>query len=738
MLADGFTVLASGEVRRFTGDGVWRAVTQWGGRRALKTAPTVSAGTYGRPPWGVLPQAAATPLTVPLYDSGAIARWLGGYLAVCAAVIGFSVGCSYLVARLRATPLESVLISDAFLHAPALCLALFLWLISFDYRVPANFAFQEKFVAGLLAITLAARIYHFLPRAGVARLPFRWPGGVKIALLAVIVTAGCALRVHDLAGMSLDHDEMTLIRKAHGVLERGVPYSMIGSRERYLTTYELVSYVLAGFGATFGWGEAAMRAPACLFGILNIVLLAWAGHRMFDWRVGWFTALLYALMPVDIRWAQNAFYPAQAQFFSILTFWCFYEAVRTKPFHPAYLRAASFAFCATYLSWEGTGFIVPVLAVCLLTVRWGEFWWLRDALFLRCLFWMVFVVAVQLGLRFLVNDPYLVIGVGLSTISTPSLFFLDPNFDPYYYLIKLPFSDNHVVLTYTACVGVFVFWGKPAVRYLFVAIVGLMTCYTNFLPVYAPRYCLFYQPLLLLLGAATVFLLWDHTRAIAHHIGGLWLFRLNDACVASFALLVLLSANPWVLKAYRLCLQAEVPGLNVRMGSYRVDYRGASRFVKENMRAGDIVFPGIPHVYEYYSGNTGGYFLNSLLVQQITYETMSGSSFFRDKFVGNPVIRDLKELTEVVERAPRTWMIQAPIQFAQLNQPEILAYIAKRGRIVFESYNARVVLIEGAGSKKGEFAPDLRTKRAVIDETSLPEDSRPNPQLGEASQRAEK
>ncbi len=702
MLADGFTIRANGEVRRFTGIGVWRAVTQWGGLHAIKTMPATSAGVYGQPPWGVLPQAAAASLTVPLYDSEGIAQWTLAYLAIFAAVLGLAFLCSYFVASVAGAPFDEVLLRDAFLHAPAFCLALYIWLVSYDYRLPANFAFQEKFIVGIVGVLLAARGCHFFSLRQATASPITWPRAAKVALLVGIVAGGFCLRIHDLAGMSLDHDEMTLIRKAHGVLERGVPYSMIGSRARFLTTYELVSYTLSLFGSLFGWGEVAMRAPSCLFSTVNIVLLAWMGRRMFDWRVGWFTALIYALMPVDIRWAQNAFYPAQTQFFSILTFWSFYEAIRTRPFHPNYLRVAALCFCATYLSWEGTGFIVPVLFLCLLTVRWGEFWWVRDWLFYRCLFWMTFVVAGQLCVRFLVNDPYLLVGVGLSTISTPSLYFLDSNYDPYYYLRKLPFSENHFFLTVTICVCAYFYWRKPAFRYLFVAIGGSLLCYTNFLPVYAPRYCLFYQPLLLLLGAATVFLLWDDTSAAARRLGGLVLLRVNHACMAAFALLVLLSASTWLLKAYRLCVEAEVPGLNIRMGSYRVDYRGASIFVKEHMRPGDVVIPGIPHVYEYYSGNTGGYFLNSLLVQQITYETSVDAPFFRDKFVGNPVIRDAKELREVVDLAPRTWVIQAPLQFGQLNQPDVLAYFANYGRIVYESYNARVILIQGAGSKLGE------------------------------------
>ena len=699
MLADGFTVQANGAVKRFTGDGVWRAVTKWAGRRAVKTASAVGAGAYGEPPWGFLPQTLAMPLAVPLYDSGIIALWTAGYLAIFAAIFAFSFLCSYFLANVKGIPFEEALSRDALLHAPALCAMLFLWLVSYDYRLPVNFAFQGKLIAGITLLLLAVRVYHVFPSRRTIPPAIKWPRVGKILLLIGIVATGALLRFHGLAAMSLDHDEMTLVRMSHGIARKGIPNTFIGSQEHILTTYELATYFIAAASALLGNGEWAVRMPSCLFGISNIVLLAWVGRKIFDWRVGWFTALIYAVLPLDIRWAQNAFWPSQAQFFSTLTFWCFYEAIRRKPFQPNYLRASAFAFCAAYLSWEGAGFIVPVLFVSLVTVRWGEFWWLRDGTIYRCLFWMTFVVASQLCIRFLVHDTYLMVGVGLSTVSTPSLFFLDSNFDPYYYFKKLLLSENHVLLTGAICFGVFVSWKNAGIRYLFVVIVGLLMCYTALLSAYAPRYCLFYQPLLLLLGSAVVFVLLDHMSAFARRMGGSSFRGLNHACMASFVVIVFFSTNPWFIKAYRLCAGAVAPGVNVRMGTYRVDYRGVSNFVKANMRPGDAVIPGIPHVYEYYTGNTGGYFLNSLLVLEIFYEPSSGAPFYRDKFVGNPVIRDVNELREVVSRAPRTWIIQAPLQFAALNQPNVLAYLGVYGRVVFESYNSNVILIPGAGAE---------------------------------------
>ena len=109
-----------------------------------------------------------------------------------------------------------------------------------------------------------------------------------------------------------------------------------------------------------------MRLPSCIMGTLCIGVIALMGRRLFNWRVGLFAAFVYACMPLNIRWAQNAFYPSQCQFMTMLTIWLFYEAIRIRPLHRGYLTAASVTFCLTYLSWEGSGFLLPAFFIALM------------------------------------------------------------------------------------------------------------------------------------------------------------------------------------------------------------------------------------------------------------------------------------------------------------------------------------------------------------------------------------
>jgi hypothetical protein len=141
-----------------------------------------------------------------------------------------------------------------------------------------------------------------------------------------------------------------------------------------------------------------------------------------------------------------------------------------------------------------------------------------------------------------------------------------------------------------------------------------------------------------------------------------------------------------------------------RLNTYRYDYRGAADFVADRKRRGDLVFPGIPHVFNYYAGFDGDYFLDTLFSSKVPYNQLLPEPAFSDKFSGLPVVRNLAELQSVVNRAGRTWIVFAPYaSFEKLNSPEVIDYIHEHSRTLFESYRAKVLLIEGAHSQS-EYA----------------------------------
>jgi hypothetical protein len=382
---------------------------------------------------------------------------------------------------------------------------------------------------------------------------------------------------------------------------------------------------------------------------------------------------------------------------AMLTFWFFYEGIRVRPFHRKYLTAAAVTFCAAYLSWEGSAFILPALFLALLVVRWGEWWWLKEWHFYRCVFYMAVLVIAQLSWRTLASDRYTQVGFGLSNVAGPSLFFLQYGWKPMYYVDQLLLSENHVFFTLMTLAAIPFCWGQPAFRYVVTVIGALVFCHTNLIAALSTRYCIYYQPLLILSGVAATAALYDRLLSLARREDNSTVAR-SFAHTTGVAMLLLLfvQSNEWSMQLYTLSSAGASPGLMTRLGTYRYDHRGAAEYVARHFQPGDIIIPGIPHVFEHYAGIRGDYSIDGVLATKLTYNEKFAEPRFMDKFRGYPTIRSLKELREVTSRGRRTWLVFVPYGgFTNLNSPETRAYLNEHAKVMFESYRAKVLLIGG-------------------------------------------
>src|SRR6266513_2146496 len=699
-LASGFMVRRDGSTRGFETNADWRV----GDPRSVQKQSAVEIGNNGSPPWGYLTQQLGN--LVNLSDFDAVAKPLAVILLTIIGTMALWVLASRFVATARNEPLRCALARDALFHAPITVGLLFLSLPRYDVRFPIEWPFQPKFVALTVVALLAVRLFHFLPRRGTTTGLNAWIRQIKntvsadalpYLLLAAIIGLGFAFRYHDYGAMSFDHDEYGLVQKSKGILELGFPFTRVGGAVRPASSYELVPYPLAVTTLLFGDSEWSIRLPALIMGTLCIGIVALMGRRLFNWRTGLIAALVYACLPLNILWAQNCFHPQQCQFMAMLTFWFFYEGIRVRPFQHKYLTAAAVTFCASYLSWEGSVFILPALFLALLVVRWGEWWWLKEWHLYRCVFFMAALVIAEISYRTLASSPYLQIGFGLAAVAGPSLFFLNYGWQPLYYVDNLLLSENHVFFTVMTLVAIPFYWRKPGFRYVVTVLGALVFCHTNLLAVLSARYCIYYQPLLILSGVAATVALYDRLFILAQRDD-------NSAIARSFAhasgvamlFLLFIQSNEWLMRLYSLSSPGASPGLMNRMGTYRYDHRGAAQYVKSHLQPGDIVIPGIPHIFEYYAGIQGDYYVDSILTKKIIYNEKFAEPRCMDKFRGYPAIRSLKELREVTSQGRRTWLNFVPSGgFPKLNSPEARVYLNEHARVVFESYRAKVLLIGG-------------------------------------------
>ena len=84
-----------------------------------------------------------------------------------------------------------------------------------------------------------------------------------------------------------------------------------------------------------------------------------------------------------------------------------------------------------------------------------------------------------------------------------------------YYVDQLLLSENHVFFTLMTLAGIPFCWRQPGFRYVVTVIGALVFCHTNLIAALSTRYCIYYQPLLILSGVAAAVTLYDRLLLLA-------------------------------------------------------------------------------------------------------------------------------------------------------------------------------------------------------------------------------
>jgi hypothetical protein len=712
----GHTYVANGSLRTFATDESWYVSPREGNSGLAKA---VVVGSYGTQTWGPLPQVVASFQSLPGENIRACARWAA--VTVPILVIVLLLWFIVPVFALRADrDVAALWTNDALLHLLVTSLLLSLTLLSFDVRFPSDFCFRSEVALTAILLLLATKFCLLArgPRASFNTLSLNLfkdhPDLCWSVALGTIVLTGLGVRAYGLLDASFAHDEASMARFSRGVLTRGVPYAINGSFTKWLTTYELIPYPLALSSLLLGPSVLAYRLPALIFGTLTIGLIGWVGYRMCDRRTGLVAALIYAFLPSTVAWAQDGFYPSQECFFALLTYWLFYEALRdVGQFYYRYFRVSALAFLSTYLSWEGSGFILPGLFVTLIVMRWNSFEWIKDGILWRWAAIVAAVVIVQLCARQLLMIPdYLGVGHDLSELSAPAAVFLQRTlFKPFYYVTAFCGAENRVVLSVLALCGVFALRTSPALRYLWVLLVTLELCYTCLLPNYAPRYYFQAQPLLVLAAVGLYFHAADVVRRAQSARCPLYVHWVRTCCTWLLLMLVVMSSNAYLLKVYRLAADETTPPLFERVGvAFKPNYRDADLYVARHLKPGDVVITREPHVFAYYAKRSADYSTDTLLNSRLVYDAGEGRPEYIDKWYGVPSLRSVRELLDLQSRHGRSWIIKSKdcrFEFDFLSR----AFFSDWGRSVFETSCEEVVLLTGVPAPVGLRTPMPNSKK---------------------------
>lgn len=647
----------------------------------------------------------------PIIDRGKqIIKMLAFILLILVIILLFWLGSSLLIYYLhRDISKEDALSINAVIQLPCLLFLGFIYLLQYDISYDSSFPFQEKFIYIALILLLIPTIAAFLEirrrqsDKGYKNISVPQVTGfisrhrsLFLAIcIAVIAGGGIILRLYNLEAYSLYHDEVTMVLVAKNTLGSGYPARIIGPIEKPMTTYELLPYPIALSIKIFGLNDFAVRFPAFILGVLTMLLICYIGVQMWGIWTGILAAAIYAFSPYAILWGTNVFHPQQAQFLSLITSYLFYKAIdiKTNTIKPKYLYGAGGCFLLTYLTWEGSGFLLPAFFSYLLITRGKDLSWLKHKHFWFAVAIVVSVVALQLSRRVLLNFPYIVVGTGLSTESF-TLFFLNPMYDPWFYIQNFLFSGNHIVLTILIILGFPRVFKDQGVRYNLILLGVLLMLLTNLLPVASIRYAYFSLPFLILPASAiTVYFasfIWNLQKTS--------LFRSVNMAKGVFTiclpLVIFLSTNTVVLQLYRLGA-SPVWIAQMLPEVFGIDYRSTDHFVNKHIGKDDIVIALMPHTMEYYSGRRSNYYLQTYTDRQIFYDVSGNTPGYLDKFIGSSVIRSITELKDVLNRNRRVWIVAAPyVAFLYDNDKSTIEYINRNAKVVHESYKTRIYLWE--------------------------------------------
>ena len=515
-------------------------------------------------------------------------------------------------------------------------------------------------------------------------------------LFVLILIFSATIRFTGIDEHSLVQDESTMLEFTHGLLKNGVPTLARGETESLMATYELLPYFIAPMVLLFGWTETAVRLPALLFSLGTLTLIFVAGRAWFGARVGLWAAFLYGISPWAIYWSQNCFYPSQVQFFAMLSTLLVFRILKENRSAPWHYYLTAIALCATYLSWEASGLLFLGYGMLALWLRWGRWDYLRTPHAWLALALVGITVIGQLTRRAMMRQSYLTVGSSRAEISSPQLAMNQPTFDPYYYFDNVFASEQLILLSCVFLIGFFFLRRNWNLRFVYGFVVLVLGIYTGLLPVQAVRYVYVVLPIFMIAVAAATFVLldWLTTGRGAYRLtsirlmGPLWMFLLlsvQGLSVSSYGL---------NLSELRTEYQRSGPW-ELRPDIHGVDFRYAVHALERAYRPGDIVIARGPFLLHLYMGIKGDYALQQITSSVVIYEPEQKRPYYIDKWIGNPVLRNLTELQDVLYRHKRVWFLATPFGPARQSLgDDLYDFVSESMALKDEGHNVRLYLWE--------------------------------------------
>jgi hypothetical protein len=408
------------------------------------------------------------------------------------------------------------------------------------------------------------------------------------------------LRLRDLTAEPIHHDEVTVYAFTETVFTQGFPGGQVHPDIPfgYAATNELCYFFNAIAELFFDDPLLVIRVPAVIWSMLTLVLLAYVGWKWFDGYVGAVAAVLFAVSPHMIGFADFGRYLSQVQFFSVLTMYLTYEAVRGvgRPNIPL-MWGATVSFIAMYLSWEGTGMFGFGLALAVFFHRRRHLMPLLSSphLYMASTVLVLSVIA-QNAHRIMQQTQRLWYGEGISSLTIKPMWRF-PFFQHDYFLINSSWTRDAlfpmVALALAFGLSIGHRWRAPLRFSLFCLVINaeLMAA---FLPVRTNRYACHLIAIMMLITAAVAVAGVEALLNYVRHQKLPTAYRWYARGVAFGALAVGVAlASGWTVRTAEM---TEFANAAFDVKQLRIpDWDGPTEYLHEHLQEGDVVISIFPH-----------------------------------------------------------------------------------------------------------------------------------------------
>lgn len=512
---------------------------------------------------------------------------------------------------------------------------------------------------------------------------WRYPLSKLLPIPGLIALLGLALwlRWQYVRGVDLYVDEYVTLWASRRTLEMGAPIMPSGV---LYTRGLLHSYLIAAFAAVGGLTYTVGRLPSVVFGLATIVAILFVGHREWNSRVAWLSAVGLVLLPEAIEASSRARFYAPLLVFVLLTIWAAYVAIQPRgdpesgagtSLRANLLFAGSFVLAL--FSHEQTLLLYPPLLLGVLLWR-GWRYFLRPPVLAAQL-----ICVAAIALRYVIEQlgqPDYLAAVQSSKPFISLLSDVSGAWREYGSLFssarRLPWTVFGLLAIGVAVVNLRrVGWRlvqlprfHQATLFFALQFFVILLVMLTVVKWREDRYIWMMQPVWLLAGAAGA--VWAVDRIT---------MRPSRRRVATGALALLAALLLWPLSLSALTLQPE-------------GYDRALNYVVAHRRPGDVVMSPQPPACAVVLGEPCDYY-----ARERGYEpyVIPQNGVLVDRWTGARLLSTTEQLEGVLRNTPRVWFVVDGHRLGERYRDDFIRTVVEQFELVFEERGVRVLFAQG-------------------------------------------